>query len=407
MWDRWTELLHTLMRNRLRTLLTAFSVAWGIFVLVILLGLGEGLSNGVAWQFRDDATHSVWIRRGQTSIPWRGHSVGRQIYFDNTDYAAIDALDGVEHLTGRFYLWGEGTISYRDRHGAFSVRAVHPEHVHLENTLVRSGRYLNDLDIEQRRKVTVIGQEVSEFLFQGADPLGEWVDINRIQYRVIGTFEDEGGAGEMRQVYIPITTAQVAYAGGEKIHHLMFTVDPSSTAAEADAVAEQAHVLLSRAHNFSPDDRRAVRVRNNLETWQTIQGVLDVIHLFAMMVGVGTMMAGIVGVSNILLVSINERTSEFGLRKALGATPSAIVWMVLQESVLLTSVSGWMGLVGGIAAIEATARFAPQLDYLRDPSVHIGSALGAITLLIIAGGVAGFVPAWRASRVQPVEALRS
>ena len=407
MWDRWTELLDTLLRHRMRTLLTAFSVAWGIFVLVILLGLGDGLSNGVAWQFRDDATHSVWIRRGRTSMPWRGHGVGRSIVFDNADYAALDALDGVEHLTGRFYLWGEGTISYGDRHGAFSVRAVHPEHVHLENTLTTSGRYLNDLDIAESRKVTVIGQEVSEFLFQGADPLGEWVDINRIQYRVIGTFEDEGGAGEMRQVYIPITTAQAAYAGGDQIHHLMFTVDPSSTAEEADAVASQAHALLARAHNFSPDDRRAVRIRNNLENWQRIQGVLDLVNLFAVLVGIGTMMAGMVGVSNILLVSINERTSEFGLRKALGATPSAIVWMVLQESVLLTSVSGWLGLVGGIAAVEATARLGTQIDYVRNPSVHLGPALAAIVLLVLAGAVAGFVPAWRAARIQPVEALRS
>ena len=407
MFDRWTEILDTLARHRLRTVLTALSVAWGIFVLVVLIGLGDGLSKGVAWQFRDDATNSIWIRRGQTSIPWRGHGIGRQIQFDNADYAALEALDGVEHLTGRYYLWGDGNVSYGDRHGAYSIRAVHPEHVYLENTIMTSGRYVNDLDVEDKRKVTVIGEEVAEFLFRGAEPIGKWVDINRIQYRVVGTFIDEGGAGETRMVYIPITTAQAAYGGGDSIHHLMFTIDPGSTLAESEALANQARNLLARQHHFSPDDKRAVRVRNNMETWQQVQGILDLLRLFTLLVGLGTMMAGVVGVSNILLVSVAERSSEFGLRKALGATPSSIVWMVLQEAVLLTSVAGWFGLVMGLLAMEAMGSFATEIDYLRDPAVDLGAAVGAVVLLVISGAFAGFFPAWRAARVQPVEALRS
>ncbi len=406
MLDRWTEILDTLVRHRMRTALTALSVAWGIFVLVVLIGVGDGLSKGVAWQFRDDAVNSIWLRRGQTSIPWRGHRVGRQVNFDNSDYDALRALDGVQELTGRYYLWGEGTVSYKDRNGAYGVRAVHPDHQFLENTIVQTGRYINDLDVQASRKTTVIGEEVAQFLFRGADPIGKWIDINRIQYRVVGTFVDEGGAGEVRMVYIPISTAQVAYGGGDTVHQLMFTVDPNTSAEEAEALGERARGLLARAHHFSPDDKRAVRIRNNLENWAQVKSILDALNLFTLVVGLGTMMAGVVGVSNILLVSVAERSVEFGLRKALGATPFSIVALVLQEAILLTSVAGWVGLVGGLTAIESLARFAPEIDYIRDPTVHMGAALGAVFLLVLSGAIAGFFPAWRAASVQPVEALR-
>ena len=407
MLDRWTEILETLVRHRLRTALTALSVAWGIFVLVVLIGVGDGLQKGVAWQFRDDATNSIWIRRGQTSIPWRGHGVGRQIEFTNADYDALRHLDGVKELTGRYYLWGEGTVSYGDRHGAYDIRAVHPEHTYLENTIMTAGRYVNEIDIEDKRKIAVISEEIGEFLFRGGEPIGKWIDVNRIQYRVVGTFIDKGGTSENRIVYIPISTAQVAYGGADRIHQLMFTIDPSSTAEEAEAMAQQAHALLARAHRFSPDDRRALRIRNNLETWAQIQGILDLLKAFTLLVGLGTMMAGVVGVSNILLVSVAERTSEFGLRKALGATPASIVWLVLQEAILLTSVAGWAGLVAGLAAMAAVRNVADELSYLRQPEVDMWAALGAVLLLVVSGAVAGFFPAWRAARVQPVEALRS
>lgn len=406
MLDRWTEILDTLLRHRLRTALTAFSVAWGIFVLVLLLGLGEGLSRGVAWQFRDDATNSIWIRPGQTSVPWQGHGIGRRVGFTNADYEALDALDAVEKLTGRYYLWGEGTIAYGDRRGAFDVRAVHPDHRYLENTQIVGGRYLNDLDVHDQRKVAVIGDEVAKYLFRGADPLGAWIDVNRIRYQVVGTFTDEGGSDETRMVYIPISTAQAAYGGGDRVDHLMFTLDPSTSADDAARVTDVARGILARSHHFAPTDRRALRIRNNLETWEKVQGILTALQAFTVLVGLGTMAAGVVGVSNILLVSVSERTAEFGLRKALGATPRVIVTQVLQEAVVLTGTAGWLGLVAGMLAVESFAWFAPEIDYLRDPSVHPGAAVGAVLVLVFAGTLAGFFPAWRAARISPVEALR-
>jgi len=227
MWstDAWLELLERLNRHRFRTALTTFSVAWGILMLVLLLGAGTGLGNMVEWEFRDDAINSIWIYPSSTSLPYKGHPVGRSIRLTNEDHAALAALPPVDHISSRFYLSGEYTVSHRDRHGAFSVRATHPDHLYLEKTLIRSGRFLNDLDLNRRRKVAVIGEEVKRFLFDEADPLGEYIQVNQIAYRVVGVFDDVGGPGELQRIYIPITTAQVAYGGGDRVHRIIFTMD--------------------------------------------------------------------------------------------------------------------------------------------------------------------------------------
>ncbi len=404
--DRLREMLETLNRNRVRTGLTSMSVAWGIFMLVVLLGAGQGLQNNVAYMFRDDAVNSLWVYRGQTTRPWRGHRVGRNIGFDNDDLAAVEAsLPDVEHLTGRFMLRNGPVIAFGDRVGSFDVRSVHPDHKHIEGTLMTSGRFIDELDLRDRRKVTAIGREVAAFLFRGADPIGQWITVGQVPFRVVGVFEDEGGEGEMKLIYLPITTAQTAFGGADSVHQFMFTIGDAGVD-RARALEGEVTALMAARKHFDPTDRQALRIRNNVERYDQIQQLFGLLNAFVWVVGIGTVLAGIVGVSNIMLVSVRERTAEIGLRKAVGATPSSIVTMILVEAVALTAVSGYGGLVLGVAVVEGVGAVLPDNDYLRDPNVDIGAAVAATVMLVAFGALAGFVPAWRAASIQPVDALR-
>jgi putative ABC transport system permease protein len=404
--DRWQEIFDTITRNKLRTALTSLSVAWGIFMLVLLLGAGTGLQNSVAYNFRDDAVNSIWVRPGQTSLPFQGHAVGRRIDFDNSDYEYIkNRVPGVEYITGRFYLRGERLVTYENKTSGFNVRAVHPDHRYLENTIVTRGRFIDDIDLDEQRKVAVIGKPIAAFFFDDGKPLGKWLGINGIPYQVVGVFEDYGADREMQQIYIPISTAQLAYGGGDHIHHLMFTVGDASVA-ESRAIEDSVRELLANRHQFSPKDKRALRVRNNLESFQEINDVFKGIEIFVWFVGLGTIVAGIVGVSNIMLISVKERTKEIGIRKALGATPGNIIGQIVQESVFLTAVSGYLGIVAGIGVFELIDRYVPDNDYIRDPNVDLSVAVAATALLVIAGALAGYFPARQAAKVDPVVALR-
>ena len=408
--DRWTEVAEALGRNRLRTGLTALSVAWGVFMLVALLGIGGGIANNIYWQFRDDAINSLWIYPGATSVPHAGYGVGRPVRLTDADYEMLrDNVPGIEHIAGRFRLRGEFTIRRGPYTAAYDIRSVHPDHQHIEKTIIRAGRFLNDLDLAERRKVTVIGTRVAEFLFPDRAPLegpiGEQITINAIPYTVVGVFEDVGGENELRKVYIPITTARLAYGGGDQIHQLLFTVG-DATLAESQAIEQDVRQRLAARHNYDAADRRALRVRNNLESFAEVQQIFTWLNGFIWLVGLGTVAAGIVGVGNISLISVTERTKEIGLRKALGAPPGAIVGQVVRESVALTATSGYIGLLGGVALIEGMRAWLPENDYIRDPDIALEPALLTAAVLVLAGALAGYIPARRAASVPPVVALR-
>lgn len=411
MWfDHCEEVVLSLVRNRLRTTLTALSVAWGVFMLVALLGVGSGIANNLAWRFRDDAVNSIWISPGQTSIPHDGFGVGRQLRLSDADYTVLDtSVSGVEHLAGRFRMRGEYTIRHQDKTAAYDIRSVHPEHQFIEKTIVLSGRFLNERDLDERRKVAVIGIKVSEYLFDGQDPvqapLGEEIFIDNIPYTVIGVYEDVGGDREMNIVYIPLTTARLAYGGSDTIHQLMFTVGEASLE-ESLAIETEVRNRLANTHQFSPSDRRALRIRNNLESFAEVQQIFVWLNGFVWVVGLGTIAAGIIGVGNISLISVKERTKEIGLRKALGAPPRAIVGEIMRESIALTTISGYLGLLGGVLFVEALRSHLPENDYIRAPELAVVPALVAAALLVIAGAIAGYLPARHAARVPPVVALR-
>lgn len=411
--DTWQEILETVRGNKLRTVLTGFSVAWGILMLVVLLGSGRGLSQGVEYQFRDDAVNSIWIRPGQTSEPFAGLGPGRRVQLTNADHAEFaERVDGVEHITSRYYV-NNAVLRRGAETQTFQVRSVHPGHQHLEKSLVIAGRYLNPLDLDERRKVAVIGRRVREALFpelggverraaQGA--LGAWVEVSGVPFRIVGVYDDEGNDRETEIVYIPISTAQRTFGGADHVHQIMFTTGTLPLAA-TDALAEETRQRLARRHRFDPGDQRAVSVENLNEQFQRFMSLMDGIRLFVWMIGIGTLLAGIVGVSNIMMISVAERTREIGVRKALGATPLSIIVLVLLEAVLLTSVAGYLGLVAGVGLLELLAR-APASDFFRNPSVELQTALLATALLVTAGAVAGFVPARRAAAIRPIDALR-
>ena len=405
--DKWQEILATVRANKLRTFLTGFSVAWGIFMLVVLLGSGNGLAHGIAYQFRDDAVNSIWVRSGQTSVPYKGLQPGRTVQFTNEDYGAIKRdVGGVEHITGRFYLSGQVTVSYRDQYGTFNIRSVHPDHQYLEKTIVVEGRFLNDLDLREYRKVAVIGVLVRDALFGKDQPaLSKYINVNGIPFKVVGVFRDEGGEGEMEMIYLPISTAQRTFNGANRVAQIMFTTGDADVAASEKMVKETRDDLATR-HVFSPDDQRAIAISNGVESFQRFVNLMGGIRLFIWIVGIGTILAGVVGVSNIMMIVVKERTREIGVRKALGATPASVVSLVLQESVAITAVAGYLGLVLGVAVLEVAGRQLPTDGFFIRPDVDLRVAVAATVLLVVAGAVAGFFPARRAARIRPIEALR-
>ena len=404
--DAWQEIFDTVRHNKLRTALTGFAVAWGIFMLVVLLGSGKGLEHGVDYQFRDDAVNSIWISSGQTSVAYKGMQPGRDVQFDNQDYDEVTTrVPGVEYASARFWIFGSQQVNYKNENGSYTIRAVHPGHQVLERTKVIRGRYLNQFDLHQFRKSAVLGTLVAAALFHDEDPIGKEIRIGGISFKVIGVFDDEGSEREREFIYLPITTAQRTFNGGNRLSQILYTTGDASLA-ESEKMAGASRRILSVNHTFDPEDQRAIYVNNNVENYQKIVALTGAIRLFVWVVGIGTLLAGVVGVSNIMLVAVRERTREIGIRKALGATPASIVGLVLQESVLITTVAGYAGLVLGVLVLEGLSRAIPDAAFFRNPQVDLRVALSATLLLIVAGTVAGFFPARRAAAIRPIEALR-
>jgi putative ABC transport system permease protein len=402
--DKWQEIFNSIRRHKLRTALTALGVIWGIFMLVILLGAGRGLHNGVSYQFRDDAVNSIWIRPGTTSLSYKGLQDGRRIQLNNEDIEFLDSqFEDIENLTGRFYLSGSITTKYKNKILSFNTRAVHPGHKVLENTIIIEGRYLHQKDIDEFSKVAVIGRTVKENLFEGDDPIGKEINLGGVIYKVVGVFRDTGGEWEMRNIYIPITTAQKVYAGTDRVHQIMFTGGDLDLKGMQN-LRNEIHAAFSARKQFDPKDRRALRVFNLAEEYEEINGLFRVINLIVWTVGIFSIISGVIGVSNIMLIIVKDRTKEIGIRKAIGATPNSIVLMILQESIFLTAIAGYIGLVLGIGTLAALSGM--ETEYFRNPNVNIWIAVAATIILVISGALAGLIPAIKAARINPVQAMK-
>ncbi len=403
--DKWQEIFATIRKNRLRTFLTAFSVAWGIFMLIILLGAGRGLENGVANQFMQDATNSIWLGGGQTSMPYKGNKPGRPIQLTLADLEKIRAMPEVEKITASFGAWrSQRNLVYKKEKGTFLARPCLPDHKYLENITYIDGRFLNEHDISEYRKVCVMGKPVKKALFHDEDALGKYISVDGIPYKVIGVFED-GNEQDMNRIYIPLSTAQRAYNGQGKINTIWFIPKDKSVQASG-RLMENLKASLAEKYQFDIKDDKAMWAFNSTEEFMRLMNVMLGIQIFVWIIGIGTIIAGIVGISNIMMIVVKERTKEIGIRKALGATPWSIVSMILQESVYITTVAGYVGLVLGVLVLETVPQYIPESPFFRNPEVDFKIAISATLVLIFAGSLAGLFPSLNASRIKPIVALR-
>ncbi|MDU8886625.1 ABC transporter permease [Yeosuana sp. MJ-SS3] len=407
--ERWQEIFETLKKNNLRTFLTGLSVASGIFILVILLGFSKGIENGVKSEFQRDATNTITVWTGVTSKEYKGNNPGRYIQLKNDDFNLISKKynDYIEYKAPLYQRWGS-TITYKNETGNYNVRGAVPDYQFIENADISNGRFLNQSDIDEFKKVIVIGNNIKKDLFKDEDPIDKNVLIFGINFKVVGVFYDPGG-WEENIGYIPITTAQRVFNAGGNIRNMLFTTKMSENFNESvilsSNIAKGIEDDLKLMHSVAPDDTSAIRVNNTLEDAAKIYALVDTIAAVFWFVGIGTIIAGIVGVGNIMLIIVKERTKEIGIRKALGALPSSIIGMILQEAIFVTMFAGLFGLIAGLGLLEL---IGPQIqnDYLKYPQVNFNVALTTVFLLVFAGTLAGFIPAFRAVKIKPIEALR-
>jgi len=415
--DHWREIYASLAKNKVRTALTAFGVFWGIFMLMLLLGSGNGLHNGVTAGFAGDATNAFYMWTQRTTKPYRGLPPGRSFEFKNGDIEAIRAqVPEAEIVVPVNQLGGfrsGNNVTRGTKAGGFQVRGTTHEVLRVEFMDVLAGRFLNPLDNEEARKVCVIGTRVQDLLFErDEDPIGEAIQVNGVYFKVVGVFgsraKGEQAVRNAELVYVPFRTGQQAFQYGDDVGWFAIAAAPEHSAV---AVEEKVKALMRERHRVAPDDERAIGSWNGEEEFRKVQGLFGGIRMLVWIVGIGTLAAGVIGVSNIMLIVVRERTGEFGLRRAIGATPLAITGQILLEALVLTSLAGYFGLIGGVGIVEGV-RFGLEsaganLEMFQNPGVDLASALQALGILIFSGVGAGLLPAWRAISITPVEALRS
>jgi len=411
--DKWQEIFATIKKNKMRTFLTGFSVAWGIFMLMILLGSGNGLSNGVAANFMNDAVNAMWIWTGETTIPYKGMKSGRPIQFHNKDEEIVRKVSGVGVTSGSYFM-GNTRYSFKKESGEYTTVTCQPELKDIENIILNEGRFINNIDLVQKRKVIVLGKDIRTALFKDSTALGEYVTINKVPFKVVGICEKPGSTNT-REGYMPLTTAQMIFNGNNQLHNLALTIN-AQTLEESQEIEEQVRMVLSRENKFDPKDEGAINLRNKLEAYIQTMKIFQAIKIFIWVIGIGTLIAGIVGVSNIMLIVVKERTKEIGIRKAIGASPSSVISLIMLESIMITTIAGYIGLVMGTGLMELVNYFMVQSagpavaeqggSIFLNPTVDINIAISATLLLIVAGAIAGYIPAKRAASIKPIVALR-
>lgn len=408
--ERWQEIFETIGKNWLRTILTMISVFFGIFILVILLGFSSGIKNGVRSEFEQDATNRISVRTGVTTKGFKGLNPGRRIQLHNADFTEISEKyeTNLEYKTPVYSSWGR-PVSYKVETGNYRIQGVNGDQQFIENESIVEGRFINENDVQRREKSAVIGYQIKKDLFKDESAVGKIIKVSGLNFLVVGVYSDPGGTREETRIFIPITTAQMVFNAGDKLQSLAYTVkmndDFDEAVANSAMITQQIKADLKNKYNVAPSDRNGIRVGDTLEEAKKIYDLIDTISMVFWVIGLFTIIAGIVGVSNIMLIVVKERTKEIGIRKAIGALPASIVGMILQESIFITALAGFTGLFSGVLLLDFLGPLIEN-DFIKNPQVDFKTAMFAVGLLIFSGALAGFVPARRAANIKPIEALR-
>lgn len=410
--DRWNEILLTLRRNKLRSFLTMFGVGWGIFMLVVMLGMGNGLSHAVLGGFDGFATNSCFVWTMPTTKPYAGFQRGRRFNFDNQDIQLIrDNVSGIDVCSPQLQLggWrGGNNVSYGSKTAAFSIYGAEPEVLAVEAVYILHGRFLNHPDLTEERKVCVIGREVVTRLFDGGDALGKYIRINGVYFQVVGITARKSSAqmgdNPDAKIYVPFTTFQKAFNSLNEVHWFSIVAKPGEDVARIETDVKR---LMARKHKVDPTDDNAFGSWNMQDMYSKMSGLFIGISGLSWVVGIFSLIAGAIGIGNIMLVSIKERTKEIGIRRSIGATPRKITGQIVQEALTLIFIAGYFGLLAGVGVLELVNKLFGKSDFFKNPGVDLTVALVAFAVLLVAGLFAGLLPAMRALNIKAVDALRA
>lgn len=413
--DSLREILSTISKNKMRTFLTGLAVAWGIFMLIILLAVGNGFRSAATSNFSDRAKNTVSIYPGRTSMPYKGLPTNREIKFDDKDYDLIqNKIPEVELVSG--LISQSATVSYEKEYGAWTLNGVSPGASVINNVKINAGngRFINQVDMDARRKVIVISNDMKKILFKDEDPFGKHVVANGIAYQVIGVYDNKNQYDNNPPAYIPFTTAQTLYNKGYGFSEISFVVSGLNTEEANDAFVERLRESVGKLHSFDPKDRSALYVWNTAANSLQAEQISVIINIFILIIGAASLMAGIVGVGNIMLITVKERTKEIGIRKAIGATPRSVLKLIIMESIFITATAGYVGLIIGVGITEVISMAFSQMgsenggpNIFENVSVDLTTVIWSTVVLIVCGVFAGLMPALKATKISPIEAMRA
>lgn len=405
--DRWREIFQSIRKNKLRSIMSGFTVAFAILLFTLLFGVANGLSNFFKSAFADNAQNMMFVRVRKTTKPYKGLQIGRTIQLKNKDFNYITEKyrDKIEYESARINK--NFSIKYKNNANNYSVKAVHPDYQFLEKTSIEQGRYINKSDLRQKRKVIVIGRLIKKDLFGEKPAIGKRVNVNGSSFLIVGVFSDEGGDNEERIAYIPVSTSQMMYGNNDYINQINLGYNRNLSTDAAIAFGKKVEREMRQKLNIHPEDQSALSIRNMAEANKFVSIIMFALYLIIAFIGSGTLIAGIIGISNIMIFVIKERTKEFGIRKALGAKPSSVVAMVVQESILITTIAGYIGLSIGTYILSLIGNSLEKKYFIKDPSVQPEIVLLATITLILSGLIAGYIPAKRAASIKPIVALRA
>jgi len=404
--DSWREIFDTIKKNKLRTFLSGFTVAMGIFIFIILFGFGNGLQNSFAKYFTDDKVNTIRMYPSSTSLPYKGYAANRRIEFTNQDLVEIKehfkskVKDIVVRNTNFFQ------IKYKEKSNNYQVRAVSPGYKEAEMTIIMQGRYLNEGDVTNRKKHAVIGRLVAQDLFNDKNPIGQYIFGSNHSWRVIGVFQDEGGDREERTLYVPYTAMQEIQKNNDKIEQMIVIYNPEMDYAESIILEKKIENFIKKKKFISPEDNRGVYISNTGERLENSKNFEWLLQIVVSFIGIGTLIAGIIGISNIMVFVVKERTKEIGIRKAIGATPKTIIAMILHESIFITTISGYTGLIFAMITLKLIGNSLEEKYFISNPYIETGDAIWATVILIFFGALAGYLPARKAAKIKPITALR-